>query len=162
MTTAVWSYKHMTLGADRQCGGGLDVGKIFPVGENTYLTGAGYYDDIVEVAKWMSEGAKEEKKPDIAGRAEEGKDSDFLLVENGVAYWLTTPFLRKVEVTNEFIALGTGRRYALGALEAGATVEEALAIAAKYDEYTGTECNMTEIKKAPATKKVARARKTKA
>jgi len=41
-----------------------------------------------------------------------------------------------VEVTTPF-AIGSGRRYALGAMEYGASSEEAVLIAAKYDKHTG-------------------------
>ena len=38
--------------------------------------------------------------------------------------------------TNEFFAVGSGSEYALGAMAAGASLEQALAIAAEYDEAT--------------------------
>lgn len=152
MTTAVWSYKHMTLGADRQCATWIDVGKVFPLRDGSYLAGAGYYDDILEVAKWLNEGGDEDEKPNIPGK-DDDKDSDYILVEpDGTAYWLTSPYLRKVKITNEFYAVGSGSRAALGALYAGATVEEALSIAAKLDNYTGPVFNTVKIEKAPTKK----------
>lgn len=154
MTTAVWSYKHSTLGADGVCAEWIEVGKVFPVGDGSYLTGAGYYDDIVEVAHWLNNGAKEDSKPAIADRQDDPKDSDFIYVEkDGTAYWLTCPFLRKIKITNKFYAVGSGAGYALGALEAGATVEESLAIAAKYDPDTGSKYKTIKIEKATAKKK---------
>ncbi len=151
MTTAVWSYKHGILGADCLCNSWVEVGKIFPLRDGSYLTGAGYYDDIVEVAKWLNDGAKEDSKPTLADRGDDARDSDFIYVErDGTAYWLTCPFLRKVRITNQFYAIGSGAAYALGALAAGATVRQALAIAAQYDPDTGKKCRVVAIKKAPA------------
>ena len=152
MTTAIWSYKHNTLGADNQCGGWVEVGKIFPLADGSYLTGAGFYDDIVEVAAWLAAGAKEEDKPSLGSRGDD--DSDFIYVgKDGTAYWLTCPFLRKVRIVNKYYAIGSGGAFALGALEAGATVEQALAIAAKYDPHTGKTNRTVEIKKAPTPKR---------
>lgn len=154
MTTAVWSAKHGQLGADKLISGWLTGGKIFAVGHGAYLTGAGFYDDIVEVAKWLKEGGKEDNKPTLAERDDAAKDSDFILVEsNGKAYWLTCPFLRKVEITDQYYAVGTGAVAAMAALEAGATVHRALAIAAKYDNETGTKTTVISIPEKKPVKK---------
>lgn len=45
------------------------------------------------------------------------------------------------EIKAPFIAIGSGRDLALGAMAAGATAEEAVRIAARYDAGTGGEIN---------------------
>lgn len=147
MTTCVWSYKHSELGADRLSTDGLTVNKVFRFKNGSCLTGAGYIDDVAEVAYWISKGCKESSKPDLSGR-DTDKDSDFLLIDSaGVAYWLTCPFLRRVEVTDTFFTLGSGAQYAMGALEAGATPSEALAIAARHDQATGHDFDIVTFKR---------------
>lgn len=43
------------------------------------------------------------------------------------------------EIPNQVIAVGSGSHYAMGAIGAGATFLEAMHIAARYDENTGSE-----------------------
>lgn len=44
-------------------------------------------------------------------------------------------------------AIGSGRKYALGAIEAGASLEEAVRVASKWDVYTGGEIKVWDIPK---------------
>lgn len=157
MTTALWSAKHRQLGADKLVDSWITAGKIFPLKSGGYVTGAGYYDDIVEVAKWMDEGSKEDNKPTLADRDEDAKDSDFIYVDKeGTPYWLTSPFLRMIPIQETFYAVGSGGLIALGALEAGATVARALQIAAKYDPATGTKHSIISFPQPPEKSKPAR------
>lgn len=145
MTTAVWSGKHGQLGADKQAGTWMTVGKIFPIEGQGYLTGAGYYDEIVEVARWLNAGSKEEDKPVVESTTGDC-DTDFIFVDlKGNAFWFTSPYLRMVPIVEQYYAVGSGSLAALGALEAGATVRQALAIACKYDEATGSKYSIVDI-----------------
>jgi hypothetical protein len=146
MTTALWSGKHGVLAADNHSGSWMNVGKVFELPEGCYLTGAGYMDDMFEVALWLKDGGKENKKPTLADRGEDNKDTDFIYVEaDGTAYWLTSPWLRKVPILNTFYAIGTGDKLALAALEAGATPAMAMKIAAKYDPDTGPKATLVKF-----------------
>lgn len=149
MTTVIYSKKHKQLLADRQIGMPISQGsKIFKSHDGTYITGAGYYDDLSEVARWVDMGHPEDSKPQLPDRGD-GKDSDFLLVDSlsGLAYWLTCPYLRRVPIDGDFYTLGTGGQFALGALIAGATPVEAMGIAASLDPYTSYEYDMFDLAK---------------
>lgn len=146
MTTAIWSGKHGQLGADKQAATWMTVGKIFPIEGQGYLTGAGYYDDLVEVARWIGLGSNEDTKPELPEGEEREDNTGFIFVDlKGSAFWLTTPFLRMVPVTEQYFAVGSGAVPAMAALEAGATVRQALAIACKYDECTGSKYSIVDI-----------------
>lgn len=137
MTTVVWSAKHKMLAADRQVGSPIvEKPKILDAGKYL-LAGAGYYDDLYEVALWLSKGADENDKPELPDRSD--GDSNFLVVtkETGEAAWLTTPFLRPVPIHEEFYTLGSGGDFALGALMAGANPAKAIAIAIHLDPQSG-------------------------
>lgn len=51
------------------------------------------------------------------------------------------------DICGEFIADGSGREYALGAFEMGATAEEAIRAAAKYDPATGGDIETKTVMK---------------
>lgn len=157
MTTVVYSRKHKKLLADRQIGTPITDGtKIFSAGTvpSMLLTGAGYYDDLAEVARWLATGHSEDSKPQLPDRGY-GKDSDFVLVnvETGDAWWMTYPYLRQVPIEEEFYTLGTGGQYALGALLAGATPEKAMQIAASLDPYTGEAYDVHNLGVRPRAKR---------
>lgn len=143
MTTIAWD--GVSLAADKQMGGRYTAGKIFPLGGGCYLAGAGIYDQIVEVATWVVQGADEDKKP----KFEHAEDaSDILIVDaEGKAYWLTWPFLRRVELTEKFVAVGSGAEYAIGAMAMGASARRAVQIATRFDPYTGKGMTVVKVKR---------------
>lgn len=141
MTTA--AIRAGVIAADRQLDGWMHTGKLFRLKCGSVLVGAGNYDDVIEVVKWMNEGSKEDKKPNL-----DGKETEFLLLRrDGKAFWLTVPFLRPVEVLDEFIAIGSGAQFALGAMAAGASAKRAVEIACRFDQQTGKGVNVIRVKK---------------
>lgn len=75
--------------------------------------------------------------------------------DNGITLWAwdgavlyevnsQTPYLIKIE--HSLNALGTGREYAIGALEMGATAEEAVKIACKYDTNSGGAVKVFDLR----------------
>jgi hypothetical protein len=143
VTTVAW--KAGEIAADRQADGWLSVGKLFRLKDGSVIGGAGFYDEIVEVVAWINAGAKPEEKPALPDRPD---GSDFIIAcPDGKAYWLTSPFLRRVELLDPFIAIGTGAKIALGAMAAGASARRAVEIACKYDESTGKGVNSIKVKK---------------
>lgn len=143
MTTIAWDGTY--LAADKQAGNHYVVGKIFPIPGGRYLAGAGYYDQIVEVAAWLQAGGEADKKPNFPA---EGDSSSLLLVEpSGTAYWLTWPFLRLVEINEPFAAMGSGEDLAVGAMAMGASAKKAVSIATRFDPYTGKGITCVKVKK---------------
>ena len=134
MTTIAWDGE--TLAADRRLAGWMDTGKIFPLSDGRVLAGAGWMDEVLEVAAWLNAGGDERDKPNV--QAEDAEDAtDYLLLDGGKLYWLTAPYLRPIEVRDGMAAIGSGAKYALGAMEAGATAAEAVLVAARFDPGTG-------------------------
>lgn len=141
MTTVAW--RAGVIAADRKVDSWMNVGKLFRLKDGSILSGCGNYDDIVEVAHWLRHGAKDDAKPDLARN-----ESDFLIAKpNGSCVWLTDPFLRQVVVLDEYIAIGSGAQFALGAMAAGASSKRAVEIACRFDPLTGKGVNVIRVKK---------------
>jgi hypothetical protein len=144
MTTIAW--KNGVIAADRQLAGWQMVNKLFRLKDGSVVGGAGYFDDVHEIARWLDAGAKEATRPPLT----EGPDntSDVIVATpDGKAYWLTWPWLRRVEVLDGCIAVGSGAKAALGAMYAGASAKRAVEIACRLDESTGKGVNVIRVKK---------------
>ncbi len=104
--------------------------KRFPNGDIAGSIGA--EDAALEFEEWYEAGAKPDDRP----RFEEGDFGAIVLTSDGrlFKYWAR---LTPVEVFEDTVAFGTGDAVAYGAMDAGATPEEALHIACHRDKYTG-------------------------
>lgn len=144
MTTIAFDGK--SVAADKLCGGRYTVPKLWRLPDGSVIGGAGDYDQIVEVVAWISEGAAEDRKPRFPDDRENG--SDILLVESdGKAFWLTWPYLRKVQITEKFEAIGSGSEFALGAMAMGASAQRAVQIASRFDPNTGRGVSVVHLDK---------------
>jgi len=131
------------MAADRLLDGWQAVGKIFRLKDGSLLGGAGNYDDILEIVAWLNAGAKPDARPDIPADV-----NDLVLLDtDGAIYWLTDPFLRRVKVTEDFYAVGTGAKVALGAMDMGASAKRAVEAACRYDESTGLGVDVIRVKR---------------
>lgn len=140
MTTVAWDGK--TLAADRRLSDGITNCKIWKLSKGRYISGAGAYDDMTEIVAWMRKGAKVKDRPtDI------NSTTMLLVCSNGKAYWLTIPYLRPVEIREPFYAIGSGAAYAVGAMAAGKSAGEAVAIASRFDPATGNGVDTVEVVK---------------
>lgn len=152
MTVLVWDGK--TLAADKQCTYGglkLKIKKIFRVGED--LIGfTGNAEAVPEMLHWLDSGGE---LNDFPFRKEDNIElttvlitpKKQILVFNG---WSPIPLDLS---ENKFYADGCGMHLAYGALMAGKSAKEAVAIVCKMD----TGCGMgidTLTHKAPKKKKV--------
>lgn len=61
---------------------------------------------------------------------------------NGTYYYCGGPCFVEVETDDKSIFIGSGADFAQGAVEAGATEEFAMAVACKFDPYTGEEIDI--------------------
>lgn len=73
---------------------------------------------------------KKNRKPDLA---QEGEWEAMILNKDGVTTWDKS--LRPLPISDDFYAIGSGSQLAMGAMEAGATAEEAALIACKRNPY---------------------------
>jgi hypothetical protein len=141
MTTIAW--KNGQLAADKRLDQWMTTCKIFKLPDGSHIAGAGMFDDVIEVAAWFSAGCPPETKPQYAE-----DNTDLLLMSpDGACYWLTDPFLRKQKVAEEYYAIGSGAKYALGAMAAGKSAKEAVLIASRYDPDTGNGVDVVRSRK---------------
>lgn len=90
---------------------------------------SGSYDSGIAFLKWYFSDRKTNINVDEAFVALELRD-------NGKIYnWNTS--LIAYSIDKEFDAIGSGAAWAIGSLEAGASIQDALSISMKHDPYTG-------------------------
>lgn len=144
MTTIAFDGK--TLAADRKATGSqqMNVSKIVRFGDGWMMACCGYYDHFIEVVHWLEGGGRDNDKPDLSRQDDQ---STFLLVgPHGKSYWLTWPWLRRVEIAEPFIAFGSGGDYAMGAMAMGAGAKRAVSIACQLDPYSGKGIDSYRVK----------------
>jgi len=143
MTTIAWDGK--TLAGDRRANaGGLpySVTKVFRLSDGRLFAGSGTADCIEAVRDWLE--GNEKQRPSFT------KDEDFAILviskENGKLvcdrYELKC-FPMRIE--EKFHAVGSGRDYAIAAMDFGKSAREAVEFASKYDIYTGNGIDVIEF-----------------
>jgi len=143
MTTiaARWSpiSKQLEIASDGFVAGG--IGKVGPKwvetyvfnGDRTIVMLSGDWDQIAPVLRFLT--ATNKPNPDenlVPFDTDKARVYSFTL-GNGFEYWAKSHQFRMPTYKN-LHSQGSGREYAMGALEMGATPREAVAIACKYDE----------------------------
>jgi ATP-dependent protease HslVU (ClpYQ) peptidase subunit len=140
------AYRAGVIAADRQVDSWMNACKLFRLKDGSVLAGAGHFDEVIEVVAWFNAGCKEGTKPVLDDDPD--NSTDFVLAcPSGIAYWLTSPFLRRVEIKDPFYAIGSGAQVALGAMAAGATPKRAVEIACQFDQATGKGVNVMRVKR---------------
>lgn len=141
MTTI--AYRRPMIAADRSIvrsnafGDTLDsqASKIHRVPKG-WLIGSGCSYSVFAIAELIN--GKRESLPEISG--DEMPDIAIILDEGQIYYW--RPMDIKLPVEAEFIALGSGAGYALGAMAMGADARQAVEVAARFDCYTSVEIDV--------------------
>lgn len=88
---------------------------------------------------WAIEKFAEKSRPDFTLFLEDPDEYGFTCLcisPDGSQVWFVDGEMTPMPVLDEYIAVGSGASYALGALDAGGSVEQALLSAAKRDLYT--------------------------
>lgn len=106
---------------------------------DSVFAGAGDMDELSRYFAWISDGGDQ---PDIG--PELGLDILEVCAE-GIFIW-GRKFVR-LQVQEKAYAVGSGSQYAMGALAAGCTPKQAMAIAAKYDFGTGKQVEFARLRK---------------
>jgi ATP-dependent protease HslVU (ClpYQ) peptidase subunit len=103
--------------------------KIQKIG-NALVGVCGTVNNAERFFEWCKQGMPEDTPPRCTGEFE----GITYTQEGGTYLWVDsgTP----VKIKTDFVAIGCGATYATGALCMGATAEQAIKIAAEYDEYT--------------------------
>lgn len=139
MTTVVATKKGIF--ADTRCTYAVpfQISKITQIGASVF-GGAGDMDDLVRFFEWRRVSGRTKDAPAF----EEGLDVLEVCAE-GIFIWGTKRV--RVLVNEAVYAVGSGAQYAMGAITAGATPEEAIEIAARFDEHTALPIEFASYKK---------------
>jgi len=141
VTCIAVSIKHSALAADTRCsadGVMFEVSKAKRVGKGVVGV-AGDWDDILRF--WEVIDGKPHKESGLSDDSElEGielhPDGIFLYAASGKRY----------AIKDQFFAIGSGAPYAIGAMAMGATPQEAVALAARFDPATGGPIEVIPLK----------------
>lgn len=135
MTTI--AYRAGILAADTQGTRGnsrIRVRKIQRLDDGSLFAGAGAFPAIVKVHKWANAGMPDDKLPKLA-LGDDG-EVECLIVRPDGTIVLVDEALTPETLVQEFVAIGTGCEYALGAMACGRTAARAVKIAARFDTNT--------------------------
>jgi ATP-dependent protease HslVU (ClpYQ) peptidase subunit len=143
MTTVVYSRLHGQVGADTQyttpSGGITRVNKIERLLDGRVFCGSGHGNSIALIRSWAEAGFDPEQRPDfsyyLADPEERGFEC-FVIDDLAQRVTIVDEELEPYESLDKYVGIGSGSTYALGALYAGASVEQALTIAAELDPST--------------------------
>lgn len=144
MTTIVASRKHKAIAADSfntdSSGMARLVNKIEKLQNGYYFLGSGHLKPLGLVKRWLNSDQAEDLLPELNFVTEDTEEFGFSII-------VASPDLKKIcilddelewyECLDEYVAIGSGSQYALGALDAGASPEDAIKIACLRDQNTG-------------------------
>lgn len=145
MTTIVFSRPHGVIAADSRntdsSGAVFKVRKIERLENGRYFLGAGHLYTIGLARDWAESDFSEDERPDFSvlfgEKAEDYSFSCLVVSEDGRIAVLVDDEMQAEPVLDDYLAIGSGAAYAIGALEAGATPEEAVRIAIDHDGNSG-------------------------
>jgi hypothetical protein len=139
------AYRNGVLAADTQltCSDGskLLAHKIQRLVDGSHYACAGDTTAILRVQRWMQRGMPSRPRPRI------GKDLsiDLLLVKPDGTAWLLNEAFDFEPVENEFIAIGSGAAYAMGAMACGRTAVQSVKVAARFDVSTSAPIDIVQL-----------------
>lgn len=144
MTTviAIKQGKKVHFAADSQATGGgtpFSVNKVHKVGKYTFAA-AGTLADVQATVRSLEKDVRKSKKKPSVDRFVKNISGDggvYVLALNKHLYEIGHDGSIVELSEGEPVGIGSGRKYAIGALVAGATPEDAVRIAAAFDVYTG-------------------------
>ena len=143
MTTIVYDRRTKTVAADTQntddAGSKWRVKKIETLPDGSVFLGSGHLYTIAQCKHWAEAGFDEDARPDFTYYLEDTDDRGFSCVcisADGEQVILIDGEMGPIEVIDDFVAIGSGAAYALGAMEAGADVVRAVEIACLRDPST--------------------------
>lgn len=134
MTTI--AYRNNIMAADSACFDSTlyqgEVDKLWILPPVGLIGCCGEIGAMIHFVDWLRDGRDRKKKPDLPD------DCDFESIvvnsDGEVAHF--DRHLVPIRVANDFHAIGSGRKLALGAMMAGASADEAVKIACHYDIVT--------------------------
>jgi hypothetical protein len=152
MTTCIYHRLSGLLGADTQntdrSGSIYRTNKIERLADGRFFMGSGHCHTIGLMKRWAEKKFAETARPDfgvLLSDTDEFGSSCLIVSKDGSEVWLVDDEMQPIEVTDDYVAVGSGAAYALGALDAGATVADALRIAAARDPSTSGPFHVVSV-----------------
>ena len=115
------------------------VGKVATIGKSVFA-GAGDLDDLTRFFEWRRGGGKTVDAPSL----DDGIDV-LEVCADGIFIWGKK--LVRLKINQDVYAVGSGSQYAIGALAFGATPEQAIEVAAKFDTQTALPIEFVKFRK---------------
>jgi ATP-dependent protease HslVU (ClpYQ) peptidase subunit len=115
------------------------VKKIETLSDDSVFLGSGHLYTIAQCKHWAEQHFVEDARPDFSYYLEDPEDRGFSCLwisADGDTIILLDGEMGPTEVIDDFVAIGSGAAYALGAMEAGADVVRAVEIACERDPST--------------------------
>jgi len=144
MTTCAYSRKSKTIAVDSRNtddgGSTYQCDKIERLSDGRYFLGAGHLLTIGMTKDWAESNFRSDAKPaysEVLSDAEEYGFSCLIVSKDGDRVFLVDNETHPVEVLDDFLAVGSGAQYAVGAMLAGADVVQAVEIAISKDGNSG-------------------------
>lgn len=152
MTTAAWSAKEGVLAVDTQVTSGnrkFRTHKVHRLPCGGLIAGTGNLVHILKVARWVQSGYGEKSRPDFGDG-----DGEFecLIVQGDGSVHLLDEELEPMNVTDEFIAIGSGGPYAVAAMACGKSAADAVRVAAMFDAATSEPVETYRLETVPVKK----------
>lgn len=144
MTIIAWDGK--TLATDRraQSGGTIrKVCKIYMCGDTEAMAATGNLDQCLALMSWYRSGANEAKWPTWQDKNDPCLLVVMDIVDGEVFYYEALP--EKIYILDKFMAWGSGRDVALGAMAMGADARKAVEITSLFDCNCGDGCDAIDI-----------------
>lgn len=135
MTTIAYSNGILASDSQITAEGGSILGGVKKIYKNEYgalFGAAGDPGRLFELLEWFNQ-EECETKP----LPEDLDSTDFLMIAPYGSIFIHVGGPCALELDSTFAAIGSGADIARGALDVGATAEEAVQTAAEYDAYTG-------------------------
>jgi len=150
MTTCIYDRRNKMLGADTQNttpdGAIVRTGKIEKLANGFWFMGSGHCYTISLCRQWAASSFQD--TPDWSMFLDSDEDMGFsclVVSKHGDKVWLIDDEMTVNEILDEVAAVGSGAAYALGAMDAGASMGTALEIAASRDPNTSAPMQMVRI-----------------
>lgn len=144
MTTVVYCRTDRVLAADRRVVNGCDkicapMTKIRRLSDGSMVGVSGSVAALQLVAEWLDGGCE--------GRFRGPEDSEYLVISpDGDVHQIQDGIMFEIE--DDIPYMGSGGQVALGAMAQGATAQEAVMIASRYDINSGDGVDMLQLGKA--------------
>lgn len=143
MTTIVYDRRTRTIVADSQntdqSGAIWRMNKIERLDDGSFFLGSGHCYTIASAKNWARKGFEEKHRPDFTFFLEDEDDRGFSCLwisKDGRKVILIDGEMAPTEVLDDYMAVGSGAAYAMGALDAGKTAKEAVEVACQRDTST--------------------------